>query len=73
MSKWVDINEMLPEELEDPLEETEYLNQATAFWTRLGTARETITLMEKKIGKIDEVKKTEMANLRVGGRCKASE
>ncbi|EAW24502.1 uncharacterized protein NFIA_040780 [Aspergillus fischeri NRRL 181] len=25
------------------------------------------------IGKIDEVKKTEMANLRVGGRCKASE
>jgi hypothetical protein len=36
---WLDIIELMPEEWEIPLEETEYLNQTTAFWTRLRTAR----------------------------------
>ncbi|GFF79155.1 hypothetical protein IFM61606_01163 [Aspergillus udagawae] len=69
MSKWLDIIEIMPGEWEVPLEKTEYLNQTTAFWARLRTARETITLMEEKVGlmpngtirQIDEVQKTQMA------------
>ncbi|RHZ49187.1 uncharacterized protein CDV56_105006 [Aspergillus thermomutatus] len=69
MSKWLDIVETTPKKLEVPLEEAEYFNQTTAFRTRLRTARETITLTEKKVGLMpngtigekEEIKKTEMA------------
>ncbi|EAW14977.1 uncharacterized protein ACLA_003900 [Aspergillus clavatus NRRL 1] len=49
MSKWLDIVEITPTRWEVPLEETQYLNETTAFWTRVRTAMETMALMEKKI------------------------
>lgn len=40
MSNWLDIVETTPEKWEVPLEETEYLNRTTAFWTEFRGARE---------------------------------
>lgn len=47
MAKWLDIVERTPQKWDVPLEETDYPNKTSTFWTNVRDAKESIKLAEK--------------------------
>jgi hypothetical protein len=49
MTRWLDIIEMAPDKWEVPLEQTDYLNKTTTFWTQFRAANNVVNRMQEHL------------------------